>query len=655
MREDSRSIPYIMKLQALGWLFLATQMVLGANNEAQPSNEKAPDPRYLLKTAAQARNQIASGEMEFEVTSYDFSRPLDGTNHSRCKVVFDGEKKRVESLGREYRKLLTGPNGAAVTDAKRAELGLDLEGAVRAGLLRVFETRQVTIYDGAVCMEYIPADGMTFETSIKNPSDVGLLDMFNPRVLGVNDFPHSTETIESSLGLAPGGSINASLLGKESVAGIPAWHVRLKWPKVNNFEWTVDFWIDSARPYRVLKQENLSRRGVAISQFDAAHPEDPMPTEVTILAVSGAGNGQTTRSETHFIRRSARYNIPVDPVSWTLGGLGMPVGTGVADTRNKAYAYWNGSGLSEDPPPRPQPTAKAQGSPVKAEGLPNPAKLLALMEREPKSAFALEAATWILLNTPDGPGVEKAAALISRNHLRSTNLVYLCQGLARLRHRCARKLLESVLETNPNAEVRAQACFALATLLKSQASEGADEQAVADAERLFERVLTEFGQFESQGRKLADLAEPELSELRRLGVGKQAPEIQGEDLYGQKMKLSDYRGKVVVLTFWGTWCAPCMAMVPDERTLVARLARKPFTLIGVNADNDQNRLKSVLQKERITWPSFRDGSEGPIAKTWNVHSWPAVYVLDPQGVIRYRNVRGQALTDAVDALIREEK
>lgn len=80
-----------MKLQALGWLFLATQMVLGANNEAQPSNEKAPDPRYLLKTAAQARNQIASGEMEFEVTSYDFSRPLDGTNHSRCKVVFDGE------------------------------------------------------------------------------------------------------------------------------------------------------------------------------------------------------------------------------------------------------------------------------------------------------------------------------------------------------------------------------------------------------------------------------------------------------------------------------------------------------------------------------------------------------------------------------------
>jgi peroxiredoxin len=653
MSGDSTTIPKAISLQALGWLFLATQMVLAANGANQSSKEKQPDPLRLLQTVAQARQRIVSGEVEFEVARYEFSRPLDGTNRFRHKVVFDGEKRRVESSGCEYAKVLMGPDGARVTDEKRVELGLDKEASVRAGLLRRFEFQHVTTYDGAACMAYRSTDPTPFQTMVEDPSNVGLLEMFNPRVLGITDFPHATETIENALGVGPGPSV--SLLGKESVAEIPAWHVRLQSTGQTNFHWIVDFWIDAARPCRVVRQETLSRGGVTISRFDAAHPEDPMPAEVTVLTTNRGVNGS---SETRFIRRSARYNVPVDPASWTLAGLGMPVGTGVVDSRVPGYrvlGYWNGSGLSANPPPGPQPTDKTQSSTAKPQSPPNPANLLVLVEKDPKSPFALEAATWVILNTPDGPEVEKAADVISRNHLRSTNLVYLCQGLARLRHRCARKLLESVLETNPNAEVRAQACFALATLLKSQASEGADEQAVADAERLFERVLTEFGQFESQGLKLADLAEPELSELRRLGVGKQAPEIQGEDLNGQKMKLSDYRGKVVLLTFWGTWCAPCMAMVPDERTLVARLAGKPFALIGVNADNDQNRLKSVLQKERITWPSFRDGSEGPIAKTWNVHSWPAVYVLDPQGVIRYRNVRGQALTEAVDALIREEK
>ena len=142
-------------------------------------------------------------------------------------------------------------------------------------------------------------------------------------------------------------------------------------------------------------------------------------------------------------------------------------------------------------------------------------------------------------------------------------------------------------------------------------------------------------------------------ELQRLGIGKDAPEIEGEDLDGLEMKLSDYRGKVVVLTFWATWCGPCMAMIPEERSLVERFAGKPFALVGVNADDRRSRARTAVQKENINWPSFWDTSPRTIATAWNVHSWPTLYILDRKGVVRYRNVPVQALGGIVDALLAE--
>ena len=96
-------------------------------------------------------------------------------------------------------------------------------------------------------------------------------------------------------------------------------------------------------------------------------------------------------------------------------------------------------------------------------------------------------------------------------------------------------------------------------------------------------------------------------------------------------------------------------MYPHERSLVERLKDKPFALLGVNSDKDRDELKEVLKKEKISWRSFWNGgsTDGPIAKTWNVHGWPTVYVMDPKGVIRFKNVRDQKLDDAVDQLLKE--
>ena len=98
-------------------------------------------------------------------------------------------------------------------------------------------------------------------------------------------------------------------------------------------------------------------------------------------------------------------------------------------------------------------------------------------------------------------------------------------------------------------------------------------------------------------------------------------------------------------------------MYPHERSLVKRLEGQPFALLGVNSDRDRDALKDVLEKEHITWRSFWNGgsTSGPISNAWRVHGWPTIYVLDGNGIIRARNVRGEAMDRAVDGLLAEVK
>ena len=95
-------------------------------------------------------------------------------------------------------------------------------------------------------------------------------------------------------------------------------------------------------------------------------------------------------------------------------------------------------------------------------------------------------------------------------------------------------------------------------------------------------------------------------------------------------------------------------MYPHERSLVKRLADKPFALIGVNSDKDKDQLRKRMTEEQITWRSFWNGPKGtagPISTAWNVRGWPTIYVLDHKGVIRYKGPREKKLDEAVDTLL----
>ena len=161
-----------------------------------------------------------------------------------------------------------------------------------------------------------------------------------------------------------------------------------------------------------------------------------------------------------------------------------------------------------------------------------------------------------------------------------------------MRPRCSRKLLEALAGRNPSIDVRGNACLALATLRKAEAEYGANQKATIEAENLFERVIADFGQVKSNGRALADLARPELEELRRLIIGKPAPEIEGQDLDGRTLKLSDSRGQMVMLVFWGE-SGGCRPEVPPLLKLLDRLNGKPFAIVGVYCDDDPVREKRL--------------------------------------------------------------
>jgi thiol-disulfide isomerase/thioredoxin len=215
----------------------------------------------------------------------------------------------------------------------------------------------------------------------------------------------------------------------------------------------------------------------------------------------------------------------------------------------------------------------------------------------------------------------------------------------------------------PSIYTNAAAQATRATFLEEAKTRG-PEAILHEAEQLFQTVKTDYSDVPNflpgPGLRQPELtlggqASIELYECEHLTVGKVVPEIQGENIEGHKLRLSDYRGKVVLVSFWASWCGPCMQMVPHERAIAERLAGKPFVLIGVNGDSEKTAAERAMAEQKMTWQSFWNGgnSEGGIAGAWNVHAWPTVYVLDSKGTIRLKlNGYGGKKTDALlDAVV----
>lgn len=184
----------------------------------------------------------------------------------------------------------------------------------------------------------------------------------------------------------------------------------------------------------------------------------------------------------------------------------------------------------------------------------------------------------------------------------------------------------------------------------------------AEVEKYLQEVIDSYSDLKyvnngmSGGETFGEVATYELFELQNLNVGDVAPDIVGHDLDNTPFKLSDYRGKVVLLDFWGHWCPPCRRMYPHERHFVRELTGLPFALIGVNSDPDIETARRAVREDPLPWRNFWNGPEGtagPISKQWNISDWPTFYLIDGQGVIRYKGILGDDIRTGIESLMAE--
>jgi thiol-disulfide isomerase/thioredoxin len=330
-------------------------------------------------------------------------------------------------------------------------------------------------------------------------------------------------------------------------------------------------------------------------------------------------------------------------------------------------------------------------------------RFLQVAEAEPTDAGARDSLLWIVetglwaddnAQAPKGRTrrVGRAMDLLFEHHRNDRKLGLACLTLVNFPSLNRDKFLRAVFETTSDREVKGRTCWSLAEYLRIKAGlvqnlrapifkddvrflewrygdyvkhlRSCDPDAMlAESEQLCERTIRDYGALAyvlgtagpATKKTLADVAERSLNEIRHLAVGNIAPEIVGEDADGVVFRLTDYRGKVVVLTFSGSWCGPCRAMYPQERGLVERMKAKSFALLSVNTDEDKRTLRKSIQAGEVTWRCWQDGrAGGPICSKWSVYSFPTVYVLDSRGVIRFKGVDGKALDEAVDTLMKRK-
>ena len=176
-----------------------------------------------------------------------------------------------------------------------------------------------------------------------------------------------------------------------------------------------------------------------------------------------------------------------------------------------------------------------------------------------------------------------------------------------------------------------------------------DPEKAAETFQQIKRDLPEFG--ERVDAVLDSLKQPiEAEKIRRTLVeGTKLPDFAEKDLAGKPLSIADYKGKVVLIDFWATWCVPCRIEFPNVLKTYEQYHAQGFEIIGVSLDEDQSALERFIKENNLTWQQYYDGKrfENKLAAKYGVMFIPTNYLLDGDGKIIGKDLRGDELEEAV--------
>lgn len=214
-----------------------------------------------------------------------------------------------------------------------------------------------------------------------------------------------------------------------------------------------------------------------------------------------------------------------------------------------------------------------------------------------------------------------------------------------------RLLVGDALANLPGQEAKAKAIYEAALDAAGEDVNAAVEAATKLAElqvamgdkdaakETFSVLAASFGQV----RGLKEYLDGKAKEFESLGEAPKPIEVTGFD--DKPISLEKLKGKVVLIDFWATWCGPCIAELPNVIAAYEKFHDQGFEIVGISLDDDEQKLKDFLAKNKMPWPQFFDGKgwQNEVGQAYGVQSIPATYLIGRDGKIAKVGLRGPAL------------
>jgi thiol-disulfide isomerase/thioredoxin len=170
-----------------------------------------------------------------------------------------------------------------------------------------------------------------------------------------------------------------------------------------------------------------------------------------------------------------------------------------------------------------------------------------------------------------------------------------------------------------------------------------------DVYRALDKGLTQKFPYDKNVKLFHDV----VMSIQATGVGQAAPEINLQSPEGTPIALSSLKGKIVLIDFWASWCGPCRKEMPTVVKAYKRFKGKGFEIYGVSLDLDKGRWIEAIAKDGITWPQVSDLKQwqSEVVKSYNIQSIPYTVLVDKEGKILAKNLRGEQLEKKLEEVL----